>query len=215
MKACRSISVGQRWRNAATLGIITWAFIRNTVYIETIGFMAVLFEALLGIPQFLRNLRMRSTEGMSVKMVGAPARSASFRSQLTVVLGSPVGIGWYLQNRLLHSSQCSETILDLWNPSNQYRCCHSRSSPSLFKQTSISSTMKASWIVRSIECWNLLFSVLLIYIQQWIERICAALSFFSLLLLMMFNFQSSPLVSIFAKYQTFVFFFSLSASIHV
>jgi uncharacterized protein with PQ loop repeat len=43
------------------------------VYVETIGFMAVLFEALLGIPQFLRNFRMKSTEGMSVKMVGLNA----------------------------------------------------------------------------------------------------------------------------------------------
>ena len=51
------------------LGIVTWLFIRNVVYIETIGFLAVLVEALLGIPQFLRNLRVKSTEGMSVKMV--------------------------------------------------------------------------------------------------------------------------------------------------
>ena len=53
------------------LGLITWAFIHNTVYIETIGFLAVFFEALLGVPQFIRNFRSRSTEGMSVKMVNS------------------------------------------------------------------------------------------------------------------------------------------------
>jgi lipid-A-disaccharide synthase-like uncharacterized protein len=31
--------------------------------------LAVFCEALLGMPQFIRNLRLKSTEGMSVKMV--------------------------------------------------------------------------------------------------------------------------------------------------
>lgn len=43
--------------------------IHNEIYIETIGFLAVFFEALLGVPQFIKNFRSRSTEGMSVKMV--------------------------------------------------------------------------------------------------------------------------------------------------
>jgi uncharacterized protein with PQ loop repeat len=51
------------------LGIITWLFLDNVFYVETIGFLAVFFEALLGTPQFLRNFRLKSTEGMSVKMV--------------------------------------------------------------------------------------------------------------------------------------------------
>lgn len=50
-------------------GTTTWLFLDNTFYIETIGFLAVFFEALLGTPQFLRNFRLKSTEGMSVKMV--------------------------------------------------------------------------------------------------------------------------------------------------
>jgi len=48
---------------------MTWILIHNVVYIETIGFLAVFVEACLGMPQFLRNFRLRSTEGMSVKMV--------------------------------------------------------------------------------------------------------------------------------------------------
>ena len=56
-----------------TIGLVsgstTWLFLENAMYIETIGFLAVFFEALLGTPQFLRNFRLKSTEGMSVKMV--------------------------------------------------------------------------------------------------------------------------------------------------
>lgn len=51
------------------LGSINWLWLENPLYIETIGFLAVFFEALLGTPQFLRNFRLKSTEGMSVKMV--------------------------------------------------------------------------------------------------------------------------------------------------
>lgn len=51
------------------LSIITWLFINSTFYVETIGFLAVFLEALLGIPQFLHNFRLKSTKGMSVKMV--------------------------------------------------------------------------------------------------------------------------------------------------
>ncbi|CAF1047205.1 unnamed protein product [Adineta ricciae] len=51
------------------LSSTTWLFLNNSFYIETIGFLAVFFEALLGTPQFLRNFRLKSTEGMSVKMV--------------------------------------------------------------------------------------------------------------------------------------------------
>lgn len=50
-------------------GSTTWLFLNSTFYVETIGFLAVFFEALLGTPQFLRNYRLKSTEGMSVKMV--------------------------------------------------------------------------------------------------------------------------------------------------
>jgi len=51
------------------LGTTTWLLLDNTFYIETIGFLAVFFEALLGTPQFLKNYQLKSTEGMSVAMV--------------------------------------------------------------------------------------------------------------------------------------------------
>jgi solute carrier family 66, member 2 len=76
------------------LGIVTWLFIRNVVYIETIGFLAVLVEALLGIPQFLRNLRLKSTEGMSVKMVTIAVSLSRVNACIALFSeGSSVGIG--------------------------------------------------------------------------------------------------------------------------
>jgi len=48
---------------------LTWAFIDSTIFVEVMGFFAVLFEAMLGIPQLHRNFRNKSTHGMSVAMV--------------------------------------------------------------------------------------------------------------------------------------------------
>ncbi len=45
-------------------GFITWVLLENKVYIETLGFLAVFFEAMLGAPQFYRNFQNKSTKGM-------------------------------------------------------------------------------------------------------------------------------------------------------
>lgn len=34
------------------------------IFVESVGLLAVLTEAMLGVPQFLRNLNNKSTEGM-------------------------------------------------------------------------------------------------------------------------------------------------------
>lgn len=46
------------------MGLVTYIFINNWVYIETIGFLAVFAEAMLGAPQFYRNFTNKSTQGM-------------------------------------------------------------------------------------------------------------------------------------------------------
>ena len=46
------------------MGVTTMLFSRYPVYLESIGFMAVFTEAMLGIPQFVRNFKNQSTEGM-------------------------------------------------------------------------------------------------------------------------------------------------------
>jgi len=53
----------------SVLSYLTYLLLDNKLYIETLGFLALLFEALLGVPQFANNFRNKSTEGMSVSMV--------------------------------------------------------------------------------------------------------------------------------------------------
>nr|XP_056710447.1 solute carrier family 66 member 2 isoform X2 [Euleptes europaea] len=50
-------------------GYITYLSLDSIIFVETLGFLAVFTEAMLGIPQLYRNYQNRSTEGMSVKMV--------------------------------------------------------------------------------------------------------------------------------------------------
>jgi len=49
---------------AGISGILTYLFLDIPIFIEIIGFLAVLIEAILGVPQFLRNSSNKSTIGM-------------------------------------------------------------------------------------------------------------------------------------------------------
>ncbi|XP_055300297.1 solute carrier family 66 member 2 isoform X1 [Sitodiplosis mosellana] len=49
--------------------IITYFMLPFTFFMESVGFMAVFIEAMLGAPQFLRNFKNKSTQGMSIMMV--------------------------------------------------------------------------------------------------------------------------------------------------
>jgi len=48
---------------------LMYCFVEFTIFVETVGFLAVFVEAMLGMPQFWRNWTNGSTQGMSVKMV--------------------------------------------------------------------------------------------------------------------------------------------------
>lgn len=50
-------------------GIFMYFCLETAFIVETVGFLAVFTEAMLGAPQFYRNLRKKSTLGMSKKMV--------------------------------------------------------------------------------------------------------------------------------------------------
>jgi len=54
---------------AALASMLMYFLIEYKPFVEFIGFVAVFTEALLGVPQFYRNLRNKSTYGMSVPMV--------------------------------------------------------------------------------------------------------------------------------------------------
>ncbi|CAF1412302.1 unnamed protein product, partial [Adineta steineri] len=68
---------------------MTWLLLNNMVYIESIGLLAVLIEALLGIPQFIRNFRLKSTEGMSVKMVLLWAAGDIYKTVYFILRNAP------------------------------------------------------------------------------------------------------------------------------
>uniref|UniRef100_A0A131XS04 Solute carrier family 66 member 2 n=1 Tax=Ixodes ricinus TaxID=34613 RepID=A0A131XS04_IXORI len=54
---------------ALCTGALLYLFLDCAPLVEALGFLALLTEALLGLPQFWRNLRNRSTRGMSNQMV--------------------------------------------------------------------------------------------------------------------------------------------------
>lgn len=46
------------------VGTLTFALLEVPIYVETVGFLAVFTEAMLGAPQFFRNFQNKSTLGM-------------------------------------------------------------------------------------------------------------------------------------------------------
>lgn len=48
---------------------VTYIMLPFDWFMEGVGFMAVFIEAMLGSPQFMRNFKSKSTQGMSIQMV--------------------------------------------------------------------------------------------------------------------------------------------------
>lgn len=48
--------------------ILMYVFIDKTIFVETMGFLAVFTEAMLGTPQLVKNFKNKSTEGMRFKI---------------------------------------------------------------------------------------------------------------------------------------------------
>lgn len=44
--------------------VVTFLLLDSALFVETLGSLAVMFEAMLGLPQLLQNLHNRSTKGM-------------------------------------------------------------------------------------------------------------------------------------------------------
>ena len=59
-------------------------------FVETIGFMAVFTEAMLGVPQFYRNFKNKSTYGMSIPMVCMWTCGDIFKTSYFYLRSSPV-----------------------------------------------------------------------------------------------------------------------------
>lgn len=54
---------------AALVGILTYLLVDVPVFVETVGILAVLTEAMLGLPQLLRNFYKKSTNGMRYSVI--------------------------------------------------------------------------------------------------------------------------------------------------
>eukprot|EP00049_Salpingoeca_infusionum_P007759 m.125931 g.125931 ORF g.125931 m.125931 type:complete len:169 (+) comp13813_c1_seq7:697-1203(+) len=54
---------------ASVMGGLMWLLSDQSWFVESVGFASLLLEAMLALPQWLRNRRARSTAGMSVVMV--------------------------------------------------------------------------------------------------------------------------------------------------
>jgi uncharacterized protein with PQ loop repeat len=69
---------------------LMYLFIDFMPFVELVGFCAVFTEALLGLPQVLRNYHNKSTEGMSLKMVVMWTMGDTFKTGYFLLRESPV-----------------------------------------------------------------------------------------------------------------------------
>ncbi|MCI4379097.1 hypothetical protein PGIGA_G00224010 [Pangasianodon gigas] len=67
----------------------TLLFLDWVVFVESLGSLAVLFEAMLGLPQLLQNYNNGSTRGMSIKMVLLWTAGDIFKTTYFVINESP------------------------------------------------------------------------------------------------------------------------------
>lgn len=70
-------------------GYITYLSLDSVFYVETLGFLAVFTEALLGVPQLYRNHQNNSTEGMSIKMVLMWTSGDTFKTAYFILNQAP------------------------------------------------------------------------------------------------------------------------------
>lgn len=62
--------------------VVTLLLLDSALFVETLGSLAVMFEAMLGLPQLLQNLQNRSTRGM---------RYAALKQRSNTVTRRPLG----------------------------------------------------------------------------------------------------------------------------
>ncbi|XP_073461770.1 solute carrier family 66 member 2-like [Aquarana catesbeiana] len=69
--------------------LLTYVFIDVPIFVEGVGLLALMTEAMLGLPQFLQNRRNRSTRGMSVKMVLLWMAGDCFKTTYFIIKETP------------------------------------------------------------------------------------------------------------------------------
>ncbi|XP_051927836.1 solute carrier family 66 member 2 isoform X2 [Hippocampus zosterae] len=73
-----------------TAAYVTYVLLDSAVFVETLGFLAVFSEAMLGTPQLYCNYQNKSTEGMSVKMVLMWTSGDTFKTGYFLLTQAPV-----------------------------------------------------------------------------------------------------------------------------
>ncbi|XP_072303842.1 solute carrier family 66 member 2 isoform X2 [Eucyclogobius newberryi] len=69
---------------------VTYVLLDSALYVETLGFLAVFIEAMLGTPQLYCNYQNKSTEGMSIKMVLMWTSGDTFKTGYFLLTQAPV-----------------------------------------------------------------------------------------------------------------------------
>ncbi|XP_072226246.1 solute carrier family 66 member 2 isoform X2 [Leuresthes tenuis] len=74
----------------AVAAYITYLLLDSALFVETLGFLAVFTEAMLGTPQLYCNYQNKSTEGMSIKMVLMWTSGDTFKTGYFLLTQAPV-----------------------------------------------------------------------------------------------------------------------------
>ncbi|XP_030644690.1 solute carrier family 66 member 2 [Chanos chanos] len=69
---------------------VTYLLLDSVLFVETLGFLAVFTEAMLGTPQLYCNYQNKSTEGMSIKMVLMWTSGDTFKTVYFLLTQAPV-----------------------------------------------------------------------------------------------------------------------------
>ncbi|XP_046604764.1 solute carrier family 66 member 2 isoform X1 [Neodiprion virginianus] len=73
--------------------VITYLFVDVLIFVEMVGLLAVLTEAMLGVPQLLHNFRNQSTDGMSITMVAMWTMGDTFKTCYFIAREAPMQFG--------------------------------------------------------------------------------------------------------------------------
>ncbi|XP_043073777.1 solute carrier family 66 member 2 isoform X2 [Puntigrus tetrazona] len=69
---------------------VTYVLLDSVLFVESLGFLAVFTEAMLGTPQLYCNYQNKSTEGMSIKMVLMWTSGDTFKTGYFLLTQAPV-----------------------------------------------------------------------------------------------------------------------------
>jgi len=70
-------------------GVLTYLMLNVAIYVETLGFASVFIEAMQAIPQWRRNRRLQSTQGMSVIMIACMCSGDLFKTGYFIAREAP------------------------------------------------------------------------------------------------------------------------------